>query len=163
MTAPPQAGSYRTYWRLQDGSGNFLPVFYSGKNITHFYVDIKVAGDANSGGASETATASYSLEQGSSGTICTTNAVYLVSVNVTTDSAASVDYRFDLTDSSGQVTNGVFTLNGSPEVKDTLTFTAAGTQQLLLEVTGPYAYPKDLVVQVYLDDTTAASAAVTCP
>ena len=163
MTAPPQAGSYRTYWRLQDGSGNFIPVFYGGKNITHFYVDIKVSGAATSGGTIPTATASYALELGSSGTICTKNAVYLVSVNVTTDSAASVDYRFDLTDGSGQVTNGVFTLNGSPEVKDTMTFTAAGTQQLLLEVTGPYAYPKDLVVRVYLNDASAVSAAVTCP
>jgi hypothetical protein len=160
MTAPPQAGSYRTYWRLQDGSGNFLPVFYNGKDITHFYVDIKVGGSTG-GGAVSSAAASYSWDQ-ASGTVCTDDAAYLVTVNITANGAATVNYRFDLTDSSGQVTNGVFAQNGSPEMKDSITFNAAGTQQVIFQVAGPYAYPKDLVVRVYLNDSISTSAAVAC-
>ena len=90
-------------------------------------------------------------EQGS-GDICTDSTTYFVYVDIASDGPATVEYRIDATDGSGQVPNGVFESNNTPEVKGTLTFEEAGTQTVILRLIGPYGYPESITIRVYVND-----------
>jgi hypothetical protein len=100
------------------------------------------------------------LEQGS-GDICTANSTYFVYVDITSDGPATVEYRVDATDGSGQVPNGVFETNNTPEVKGTLTFESAGTQTIILRLIGPYGYPDSITIRAYANDSVM-SIPVSC-
>jgi len=156
-TAPGATGTYEGGATLYNGSNGVVPILYQGLPYQGVSIKIVVKGPGVTG-----VTASYVVEQGSS-PACSANATYRVTVNVTVSGPNIVDYRIDLTDGSGQVTNGVFFTNGSPEVKDSLVFLDTGSQQIFLRVVGPYVYPKDLVVQVYINGSFYTSASVVCP
>jgi len=89
-------------------------------------------------------------EQGS-GDICTANSTYFVYVDISSNGPTTVEYRIDATDDSGQVPNGVFDSNNTPEVKGTLTFKDAETQSVTLRLTGPYAYPDSITIRAYVN------------
>jgi len=152
LTSPPTAGDYRADWQLVN-TGGFA--------LLPFYLTLKVADQSSGGGAITNTVPQIVLEQGS-GVACTDISTYFVYVDVTSNGATTTDYRIDLTDGSGQVPNGVFD-SGSPEEKGTLTFPSAGTQKVSLHVKGPYGYPKDITVRVYIGGTSVGSVAVACP
>ena len=156
-TAPGVAGTYKGGATLYNSSNSVVPILYQGKTYQGISIQIVVKGAGVSG-----VTASYTYEQGS-GKACTDTAKYFVTVKISVSGPFVVDYRIDLTTSSGQVPNGIFSSTGSPEALDTLTFLDTGSQQIVLQVTGPYAYPKDLVVQVYINGSFYTSASVACP
>jgi len=151
LTSPPTSGDYRADWKL---------VNTGGYTLAQFFLTLKVKDQSSSAGKITKIVPQIVLEQGS-GTACTNNSTYFVYVDVTTDGPLAAEYRIDLTDGSGQVTNGVFD-SGSPEVTGLLTFDAADTDRIIQHVKGPYVYPNDLSVRVYIEGQSPQSVAVSC-
>ena len=155
MLSPSQAGDYRADWQLQNGAGASLVQFF-----TTLKVKDQTSGSGNSTGSITGVVPQMVLEQGS-GNACTDKSTYFVYVDVTSDGAATADYRIDLTDGSGQTADGIFD-SGAPEEKGSLTFDSAGTQRISLHVKGPYGYPDSITVRVYVNELTPTSVVVSC-
>jgi hypothetical protein len=100
-------------------------------------------------------------EQGS-GAVCTANSTYFVYVDITSDGPATAEYVIDATDASGQVPDGVFDSDNSPEVRGSLTFKAAGTQSISLRLVGPYSYPDTITIRAQVNDGDWHQAHVVC-
>ena len=155
MAAPSTAGDHRADWELRSPGGVSLVGFYLTLNVQ----------DQSSGGSAAgaiTGAVPQIVQEQGSGAICKDATTYFVYVDITSNGAATANYRIDLTDGSGQVTNGVFD-SGLPEEKGTLTFTSAGTQRVSLHVVGPYSYPDSITVRVYVNDQSMGNVAVVCP
>lgn len=155
LTSPSEAGDYRADWQVQNAAG---------VSLAQVYLTLKVQDpNAGSGSANESVTAvipQIVLEQGS-GAACTNQSTYFVYVDITAGSNVKADYRIDLTDGSGQASNGVFD-SGSPEETGTELFYSAETRRISLHVTGPYSYPDALTVRVYVNDQSYGSVTAAC-
>lgn len=156
MTSPATAGEYSADWRIQNSSG---------AKLVQFYLALKVQDQstgAAAGGITNVVT-QIVPEQGS-GNPCNPDSTYFVTVNVTSNGAATAGYRIDLTDASGQVANGAFSFVDfvSPEAQGSLTFNGAGTQNILLRVVGPYAYPSQMTVRVMINGQAWSPATAGC-
>ena len=159
MQASSTPGTYQTFWRLQNGTGNVVPVD-GGASGKLFFVQIVVSGEAS--GGKVTNVALQMVQEQGSGAVCAAGTTYFVYVDITTDGATTANYRVDATDDSGQVADGVFEDNGTPEVKGALTFSAAGTQRVALHLLGPYSYPDKITIRVKVNDAPSQSILVTC-
>ena len=163
MQASGTAGTYQTFWRLQNGAGVVVPVA-GGSNGKLFYVQIQVKGDGGSvgGNGKVTSVAIRTVQEQGSGAVCTANTTYFVYIDITSDGPATAQYRIDATDNSGQVPDGVFDSTGSPEVYDMLTLTAAETKTVSLHLVGPYSYPDKITIRVQVNDQPWQQAQVSC-
>jgi len=153
MMAPPQPGDYTANWRIQTSTGTPL---------VKFYLQLKVKGAVVSGDIANVTTR-IDHEQGS-GDPCNPNASYFVTVNITSNGSTTANYRVDLTDGSGQVTNGNFSFVdfSSPEAKGTFLFDGAMTQQLVLRAIGPFQYPDQVTVKTYINDQAWSTVTAAC-
>ena len=163
MQASGTAGTYQTFWRLQNGAEVVVPVA-GGSNGKLFYVQIQVKGDGGSAGGNGkvTSVAIRTVQEQGSGAVCTANTTYFVYIDITSDGPATAQYRIDATDNSGQVPDGVFDSTGSPEVYDMLTLTAAETKTVSLHLLGPYSYPDKITIRVQVNDQPWQQAQVSC-
>lgn len=154
MAAPSTAGDHRADWELRNPSG---------VSLVRFFLTLKVQGQSSGGSNAGITgvTPQIVLEQGS-GAACTNNSTYFVYVDITSNGDVTANYRIDLTDASGQVTNGVFD-SGSPEETGALFLRSGESQRVSLHVVGPYGYPDAVTVRVYVNDQSMGSVAVTCP
>ena len=101
-------------------------------------------------------------EQGS-GAPCSAGSTYFAYLTLTSTGPAQAQYQIYLTDASGQVTNGKFDKNNSPQAEGTATFTAADTQTFNLRVVGPYSYPNSVTVRANVDGQAVKLASIACP
>jgi hypothetical protein len=163
MQASGTAGTYQTFWRLQNGAGAVVPVA-GGANGKLFYVQIKVKGDGGSTGdnGKVTSVAIRIVQEQGSGAVCAAGTTYFVYVDITSDGATTAQYRIDATDDSGQVADGVFDTSGSSEVNGTLTLNAAETKTVSLRLAGPYSYPDKITIRAYINDLSPQHVQVSC-
>jgi len=144
MTAPPENGSYVSYWGLRNVDRQFMPI-QGGANGNAFYAKIKV----NNGIATGKITAAsitIDLEQGS-GPVCTINSTYFAHVSITADGPTTATYEIGST--AGQIPAGNFqdlNNNLSPYITGTVVFDQAGTKTINYRFVGPYPYPDDITV-----------------
>jgi hypothetical protein len=157
MAAPNNPGDYRADWELRNPGG---------VSLVRFFLTLKVQNQSSGGssgsssGTITSATPQIVLEQGS-GAACTNNSTYFVYVDITSNGDVTANYRIDLTDASGQVTNGVFD-SGSPEETGVLFLRSGETQRVSLHVVGPYGYPDGITVRVYVNDQSYGNVTVSC-
>jgi len=109
FTAPSDAKTYFSYWRIRNASGILLPVIGGDANKS-FYVEIKV-GDGGSGGPFAVTNVTMSAS-GSCGN-------FTITANITTNGAGSVTYKWKRSD--GAIDN---------QAHDPIIFDAAGTQSV---------------------------------
>lgn len=153
MAAPSSSGDHRADWELRNPGG---------ASLVRFFLTLKVQnqGSGSSSGSVTSATPQIVLEQGS-GAACTNNSTYFVYVDITSNGDVTANYRIDLTDGSGQVTNGVFD-SGSPEETGTLFLRSGEAQRVSLHVVGPYSYADAITVRVYVNDQSFGNVTVSC-
>jgi hypothetical protein len=161
MTSPVDNGNYVSYWGLKKVDGPFMPIA-GGTNGNSFYIKIKV----NNGWVDGNVTAAsiaIQPEQGS-GPVCTANSTYFVHTSVTTDGAASVAYEID--SSAGQTAAGFFQSSPtgpvSPSVKGTFVFDQADTKTIDLRFAGPYPYPDNITVLLWVNHSHWYQAKLSC-
>jgi hypothetical protein len=161
MTSPVDNGNYVSYWGLKKVDGPFMPIA-GGTNGNSFYIKIKV----NNGWVDGNVTAAsiaIQPEQGS-GPVCTANSTYFVHTSVTTDGAASVAYEID--SSAGQTAAGFFQSSPtgpvSPSVKGTFVFDQADTKTIDLRFVGPYPYPDNITVLLWVNHSHWYQAKLSC-
>jgi len=154
MMVPPQPGDYMANWQIQTSTG---------VSLTQFYLKLKVQDQTSDNAGDEiiNVTTQIVLEQGNA---CDSSAIYDVTVNITSSATTTVDYQIDLTDGSGQVTNGTFSFVdfNSPEAKGSLLFDVVGTRQVILRVLGPYLYPSQVTVRSYVNGQAWPAATAIC-
>ena len=160
MTAPPENGSYVSYWGLKKVDEQFIPI-QGGANGNSFYVKIKV----NNGVATGKITAAsitIELEQGS-GAVCTANSTYFVHVSITADGPTTATYEIGST--AGQIPAGYFqdaNNNLSPYITGTVTFDQAGTKTINFRFVGPYPYPDDITVNLRVNGGAWINTRLAC-
>ena len=161
MTSPVDNGNYVSYWGLKKVDGPFLPIA-GGANGKSFYVKIKV----NNGRADGNVTAAsitIEPEQGS-GAACTADSTYFAHASITTDGAASVAYEIDST--AGQTAAGFFQSSPmgpvSPSVTGALNFDQADTKMIDLRFVGPYPYPDNITVLLWINHSDWYQGKLSC-
>ncbi len=161
MTAPVENGNYVSYWGLKKVDGSFMPIT-GGANGKSFYVKIKV----NNGRVVGNVTAAcitIQPEQGS-GPACTADSTYFVHASITTNGAASVTYEIDST--AGQIPAGNFQTSPtgpiSPSVTGTLVFEQADTKTIDLHFVGPYPYPDNITVLLWVNHSDWYQGKLAC-
>ncbi len=113
LTAPATAGNYRGYWRIVTNNNVLVPML-NGYQGRAFYVDIKVQAPATATNTSAPAFAVTSVVFEVTGT-CPN---FHVKVNVTTNAAGTVKYKFVSQDgSSTSLTDLVFAAAGTKVVE----------------------------------------------
>ncbi|MGE5248899.1 MAG: NBR1-Ig-like domain-containing protein [Bacteroidota bacterium] len=160
MTAPPESGSYASYWGLKKENGSFMPI-QGGANGNSFYVKIRVGGGTGTGNITG-ASIEIVLEQGS-GAACTPNSTYFVSATISSDGPATANYEINST--AGQIAAGNFQdLSGglSPVIYGTLVFDRADTKTVSLRFVGPYPYPDDITVNLRVNGGEWHSSKLSC-
>lgn len=160
MTAPPENGSYRSYWVLKNNQGQVIPL-EGGVENNSFYVDINVEDESEYGRV--TATAIDIVQEQGSGEICTANATYFVHAYISADGPSTVSY--EIGSSAGQISAGYFDDNGtlSPYVTGTLRFNQADDKRVNLRFVGPYPYPSDIRVMLRVNDGEWVTTQLFCP
>ncbi len=162
MTSPPEEGTYRSNWGLENGEGQLLPV-QGGVNGESFYAQIKVSQSSTETGKVTDASIDIQLEQGS-GTACTSNSTYFVQASITTDGPARPAYEISST--AGQISAGYFedleTHSLSPVVSGRLAFDRADTKTIHLRFVGPYPYPDDISVVLRVNGGEFYTAKLSC-
>lgn len=162
MTAPLENGSYVSYWGLKKENGQLMPV-QGGVNYRSFYVKIKVNDGATTTGNITTASIGIELEQGS-GTVCSADATYFVHAYITADGPTTASYEVNST--AGQIPAGYFQPSpmgpASVQVTGPVVFDQAGTQTISLRFVGPYPYPRDITVNLRVDEGDWYSTKVVC-
>lgn len=159
MVAPTAQGEHVGKWSWNDGAGKSVPISFSG--VVSSVITVKIKTKQSEAAKITNVVTSIVQEQGS-GTICTAKTTYFVYVNITADGPTTAKYRIDLTDASGQVSNGTFDSVGSPEAKGSLVFDAAGTLPVNLRVIGPYSYADAVTVRAYVNDQSWPAVTVSC-
>ena len=161
MTSPVDNGNYVSYWGLKKVDGPFMPIA-GGANGDSFYVKIKVNNHRVDGDVTA-ASIAIQPEQGS-GPACTANSTYLVHASITTDGAASIAYEID--SSAGQTTAGFFQSSPtglvSPSATGTLVFDQADTKTIDLRFVGPYPYPDNITVLLWVNHGDWYQAKLSC-
>ena len=151
MTSPAHNGSYVSYWGLKKENGQLMPV-QGGVNYRSFYVKIEVHNGVPTSGNITAASIAIEPEQGS-GPACTADSTYFVHASITTDAATSVVYEID--SSAGQTAAGFFQSSPmgrvSPSVTGTLSFDQAATKAIDLRFVGPYPYPDNITVLLWVN------------
>ncbi len=162
MTAPVEAGDYASYWGLKKVDGPFMPV-RGGANGNSFYVAIQVA-SAVAAGKITAASIDIEPEQGS-GPVCMAKSTYLVHARLTADGPTTAAYEID--SSAGQIAAGYFWTSDDAEPAISLTgslaFEQAGTKAVNLRFVGPYPYPGDITVLLWVNHGEWYTAKVACP
>ena len=171
MQASTNAGTYQTFWKLQNDAGNVLPLA-GGSSGKLFYVQIIVnaSGDAaaatatsGTGGSGKISkVAIQAVQEQGSGAACAAGSTYFVYLNVSADGPVTANYRIDATDDSGQAENGIFDTYAKPEASGNLSFSSAGTLKVSLRLTGPYSYPKVITLRAYVNDFAPQSFLIPC-
>ena len=161
MQASNTPGTYQTFWRLQNGAGNVIPVA-GGVNAKLFYVQIIVNAAGSASGGNITTIVPQIVQEQGSGKVCAAATTYFVYVDISADGAATANYRIDATDDSGQAADGVFDSSGTPEVTGSQQFSAAGTQRISLRLTGPYSYPDKITIRVKVNAAQWQNVLVAC-
>jgi hypothetical protein len=161
MTSPVDNGNYVSYWGLKKGDGPFMPIA-GGANGKSFYVKIKVNNGRLDGNVTA-ASITIEPEQGS-GPACTADSTYFVHVSITTNGTASVAYEIDST--AGQTTAGFFQPSPrgpvSPSVTGTLNFDQADTKTIDLRFVGPYPYPDNITVLLWVNHSDWYQGKLSC-
>lgn len=161
MTAPAQNGDYSSSWGLKRVDGQYMPV-QCGANGNSFYVKIKVNNGAAEGQITG-ASIDIEPEQGS-GPACTPNSTYLVHACLTADGPTTATYEIDST--AGQISAGNFQTSPagplSPSVTGTVVFDQTDTKIINLRFVGPYPYPTDMTVLLWLNRGEWYSAKLSC-
>ena len=161
MTSPVDNGNYVSYWGLKKVDGPFIPIA-GGANGKSFYVKIKVNNGRVDGNVTA-ASITIEPEQGS-GPACTADSTYFVHASITTDAAASVPYEIDST--AGQTTAGFFQSSpmgpASPSVTGTLNFDQADTKTIDLRFVGPYPYPDNITVLLWVNHSDWYQGKLSC-
>ena len=161
MTSPVENGSYASYWGLKNVDGMFMPI-QGGANGDSFFIKIKV----NNGIAPGNVTAAsidIEPEQGS-GPACTADSTYFVHASIATNGATTVTYEIDST--AGQTPAGYFeTSHGTdllPSIAGTLVFDQADTKTINLRFVGPYPYPDNITVLLWVNRSDWYQAKLGC-
>ncbi len=161
MTSPVENGNYRSYWGLEDGNGQLMPI-QGGTNGNSFYAKIKVY----NGAAAGKVTAAYidiKPEQGS-GQVCAPNSTYFVHASITADGPATASY--EISSSAGQIAAGNFEdLNNNsltPTVDGNVVFDQAGTKSIDLRFVGPYPYPDNITVVLRVNGGEFYNSKLSC-
>jgi len=161
MTAPVDNGNYTSYWGLKTVDGSFMPI-QGGANGNSFFVKIKV----NNGAAEGKITAAsidIEPEQGS-GPVCTPNSTYFVHAYLTADGPTTVTYEIDST--AGQTPAGFFQTSNDSDpslsIPGTLVFDQADTKTVNLRFTGPYPYPDNITILLWVNRSDWYQAKLSC-
>jgi|GEM_PF-2318187 len=161
MISPVDNGNYVSYWGLKKVDGPFVPIA-GGANGDSFYLKIKV----NSGqvdGNVRAASIAIQPEQGS-GPACTSGSTYLVHASITTNGASSVTYEIE--SSAGQTTAGYFQPSPagpvSPSVTGIFVFDQLDTKTIDLRFVGPYPYPDNITVLLWVNHRDWYQAKLSC-
>ena len=161
MTSPVENGSYASYWGLKKVDGEFMPI-EGGANGDSFFVKIKVTNGITPGTVTA-ASIDIEPEQGS-GPACTADSTYFVHASITTNGATTVTYEIDST--AGQTPAGYFqTSNGSDSslsIPGTLVFDQADTKTINLRFIGPYPYPEDITMLLWVNRSDWYQAKLIC-
>lgn len=161
MTTPVEPGDYAAYWGLKTVDGPFMPI-RGGANGNSFYVAIKVSGGVAAGHITA-ASIDIEPEQGS-GPVCTANSTYLVHAHLTADGPTSAAYEIDST--AGQTPAGYFWSPDNSEpalsVTGSLVFDRAGTKAVNLRFVGPFPYPGDITVLLWVNRGAWYNAKLSC-
>jgi hypothetical protein len=160
MTSPPEDGDYTSYWGLENGQGQFMPV-QGGSNGNSFYVKIGVNNGEVATGKVTAASIDIELEQGS-GVACSAGSTYFVHAHITADGPATASYEIGST--AGQIAAGYFEDHGlTPYVTGTVAFAQAETKAINLRFVGPYPYPDDITVTLRVNGGEWHNARLSCP
>jgi len=150
MTSPVKNGNYQSYWGLKKEQGQFMPI-QGGANGNSFFVKIKVNDGIGDGGITA-ASVDIDREEGS-GTVCTADATYFVHAYITAEGPTTVSYEVNST--AGQIAAGYFQTSPtgpvSPVVTGTLVFDKAETKSMDWRFVGPYPYPDDITVNLWVN------------
>jgi hypothetical protein len=161
MTSPTGNGNYQSYWGLKKEQGQFIPI-QGGANGNSFYVKIKVQNDVTDGNITA---ASIDIErEDGSGAVCTADATYFVHAYITTDGPATISYEINST--AGQIAAGYFQSSPTgpvfPVVTGTLVFDRADIQSMDWRFVGPYPYPDDITVNLWVNGEKWQSTKLAC-
>jgi hypothetical protein len=160
MTSPVETGSYASYWGLKKVDGPFMPV-QGGANGDSFYVKIKVNNGITPGNVT-VASIDIESEQGS-GPACTADSTYLVHASITTNGATTVTYEIDST--AGQTPAGYFQMADGAEplsIPGTFVFDQADTKTINLRFVGPYSYPNNITMLLWINGSDWYQAKLSC-
>jgi hypothetical protein len=161
MTSPVENGNYASYWGLKKVDGAFMPI-QAGANRDSFYVKIKVNNGITPGNVTA-ASIDIEPEQGS-GPACTADSTYFVHASITTNGATTVSYEIDST--AGQIPAGYFqTSNGgdpSLSIPGTLVFDQEDTETINLRFVGPYPYPDNITMLLWVNRSDWYQAKLFC-
>jgi hypothetical protein len=161
MTSPVENGKYVSYWGLKKVDGHFMPI-QGGANGDSFYVKINVNNGITPGNVTA-ASIAIEPEQGS-GPACTADSTYFVHAAITTNGATSVTYEIDST--AGQTPAGYFETadksDPSLSIPGTLIFDRADTKTIDLRFVGPYPYPEDITMLLWVNRNEWYQAKLGC-
>ena len=160
MTSPVENGSYASYWGLKKLDGQFMPI-QGGANGDSFFVKIKVGNGIPPGNVTS-ASIAIEPEEGS-GAACTGDSTYFVHASITTNGATTVTYEIDST--AGQTPAGYFQAStGDPSlsIPGTLVFDQADTKTINLRFVGPYPYPDNITMLLWINRSDWYQAKLPC-
>jgi len=161
MTSPVENGSYASYWGLKKVDGSFMPI-QGGANGDSFYVKFKVNNGVAPGNVTA-ASIAIEPEQGS-GQACSADSTYFVHATITTNGATRVTYEIDST--AGQTPAGYFeTADGSDpslSIPGTLVFDQADTKTINVRFVGPYLYPDNITMLLWVNRSDWYQAKLNC-
>jgi len=161
MSSPTENGNYQSYWGLKKEHGQFMPV-QGGANGNSFYVKIKVNNGITNGNITA-ASINIEREEGS-GAVCTADATYFVHAYITADGPITVSYEINST--AGQIAAGYFQSSPTgpvfPVVTGTLVFDQADTKSMDWRFVGPYPYPDDITVNLWVNGEKWQSTKLAC-
>lgn len=134
--APAKSGSYRSFWRLRNPSGNMLTIASGYKNKS-FYVDIRVKDTVNNVSKSRELTVSY-INFNVTRTGNCSSGVYIVTAKIAANGAGDLTYNWKRSDgtsdplSAGKVT---FETSGTQTVTYNWPSAATGISVMLSVLT----------------------------
>ena len=161
MTSPVETGNYASYWGLKKLDGKFMPI-QDGANGDSFFVKIKVGNGITPGNVTA-ASIIIEPEQGS-GPACTADSTYLVHASITTSGATTVTYEIDST--AGQTPAGYFQTSNSGDpslsIPGTFVFDQADTKTINLRFVGPYPYPENITMLLWVNRSEWYQTRLSC-
>jgi hypothetical protein len=161
MTSPVENGKYVSYWGLKKVDGQFMPI-QGGANGDSFYVKINVNNGITPGNIT-VASIAIEPEQGS-GPACTADSTYFVHAAITTNGATSLTYEIDST--AGQTPAGYFESEDGSDpslsIPGTLVFDQADTKTINVRFVGPYPYPDNITMLLWVNRSDWYQAKLNC-